>query len=89
MATVITINRADVVALIEHAAARFTQGNKTAVIEMAVKRLLSVEPRSGALFGRHPGSVKIMRGVDLTAPTFEHEPTDAERTRWAADLPRE
>ena len=54
MAHVITINRPDVVALIEEAAARVTGGNKTAAVALAVRRLLDGESRAGSLFGAHP-----------------------------------
>jgi hypothetical protein len=40
MATVVTINRPDVVALIERAADRLTNGNKTEAVHLAVRRLL-------------------------------------------------
>lgn len=71
MAKVITINRPDVVALIEKAAAELTEGNKTEAVAMAVRRLLDMNARKGSLFGRHPGSVRVREGVDLTAPLFE------------------
>jgi len=84
---VVTINRADVVALIEAAAEKFTAGNKTAAVAMALERLLDDQGRTQSLFGAHPGSVRVAAGVDLTAPVLE-EPNDAEVTRWAAQLPR-
>jgi hypothetical protein len=77
MAHVITINRPDVVALIEEAAARMTGGNKTAAVALAVRRLLDGESRSGPLFGAHRGSVHVAAGVDLTAPVLDVVP-DAE-----------
>jgi len=77
MASVITINRADVVALVEEAAAKLTEGNKTEAIAMAMRRLLDQEARTGSLFGTHPGSVRVRKGVDLTAPVLGDEP-DAE-----------
>ena len=40
MATVVTINRPDVVALIEKAADQITGGNKTELVATAVRRLL-------------------------------------------------
>jgi hypothetical protein len=40
MANVVTINRPDVVALIEEAAQRLTGGNKTEAVALAVRRLL-------------------------------------------------
>lgn len=80
MATVITINRADVVALIEKAAKELTDGNKTEAVALAVRRLLEAEARSQSLFGAHRGSVKIRKGIDLTEPVFSDE-LDAETGR--------
>jgi hypothetical protein len=80
MASVVTINRPDVVALIEAAAARLTEGNKTEAVALAMRRLLDQDARTGTLFGRHRGSVRIADGVDLIAPIFEGE-TDAETGR--------
>ncbi len=74
MAHVITINRPDVVALIEEAAERLTGGNKTAAVSLAVRRLLEQDQREGSLFGAHPGSVRVRAGVDLTAPVLDVEP---------------
>lgn len=73
VATVITINRADVVALVEEAAAKLTDGNKTEAVALAVRRLLDQEARRGSLFGAHPGSVKVRKEVDLTKPVLEDE----------------
>jgi hypothetical protein len=70
MASVVTINRPDVVALIEKAADEMTGGNKTELVATAVRRL----------FGSHPGSVKVKRGVDLTQPVLDEE-MDAETGR--------
>jgi hypothetical protein len=80
MATVVTINRPDVVALIETAANRLTGGNKTEAIALAMRRLLDLEARKGSLFGRHRGSVTVRAGVDLAEPTFD-ELTDADTGR--------
>jgi hypothetical protein len=77
MPTVVTINRPDVVALIEVAANRLTGGNKTAAVAMALRHLLAQDVRAGSLFGAHPGSVRVRDGVDLTAPVLE-DPPDAE-----------
>ena len=77
MASVITINRSDVVALVEEAATKLTDGNKTEAVAMAMRRLLDQEARSGSLFGAHPGSVKVRKGVDVTAPVLADE-LDAE-----------
>ena len=80
MANVITINRPDVVALIEEAAKRLTGGNKTEAVALAIRRLLDHEARSGSLFGAHPGSVRIREDVDLIAHALDVKP-DAETGR--------
>ncbi len=77
MAHVVTINRPDVVALIEQAANKLTKGNKTEVVNLAVKRLLDQDARSGSLFGAHPGTLWVREGVDLTEPILDVVP-DAE-----------
>jgi hypothetical protein len=71
MPTVVTINRPDVVALIEVAANRLTGGNKTAAVAMAMRSLLARDERAGSVFGSHPGSVRVRDGVDLVAPIFD------------------
>lgn len=38
---------------------------------------LEHQPRKDALFGAHPGSVRVRDGVDLTAPVLDVKP-DAE-----------
>lgn len=68
MPQVITINRPDVVALVEQAADQMTGGNKTEAVALAMRRLLAQNSRSGSLFGAHAGSVRVAAGVDLTAP---------------------
>jgi len=80
MATVITINRPEVVALIEEAAQRLTGGNKTEAVALAIRSLLEREARAGSLFGAHRGSVHVQKGVDLIAPALDVEP-DAETGR--------
>ena len=50
MPTVVTINRPDVIALIEAAANRLTNGNKTEAVAMAVRRPLEQDTRTGSLF---------------------------------------
>jgi hypothetical protein len=80
MPTVVTINRPDVVALIETVANRLTGGNKTEAVALAMRRLRDQEERKGSLYGRHRGSVRVADGVDLTAPVFG-EATDAETGR--------
>lgn len=77
MARVITINRPDVVALIEKAAKKLTGGNKTEAVALAVRRLLEQDARAGSLFGAHRDSVRVQEGVDLIAPALDVEP-DAE-----------
>lgn len=51
MATVVTINRPDVVALIAEAAGKLADGNKTEAIAVALRRLLDQQARTGSLFG--------------------------------------
>jgi acyl-CoA synthetase (NDP forming) len=80
MANVVTVNRPDVVALIEQAARKLTRGNKTEAIALALRRLLDEDARAGSLFGAHRGSVKVRDGVDLVAPILDVEP-DAETGR--------
>lgn len=73
MPTVVTINRPDVVALIESAASRITNGNKTEAVALAVRTLLAQDARTGSLFGAHRDSVRVQDGVDLTAPVLEDQ----------------
>jgi len=73
MANVVTINRPDVVALIEEAAKKLTDGNKTEAVALAVRRLLEQSARAGSLFGAHRGSVRVSAGVDLLAPALDAE----------------
>ena len=80
MAIVVTINRPDVVALIEAMANKFTNGNKTEAVALALRRLRDQDARVGSLFGLHRGSVTVREGVDLTEPVFD-ELTDAETGR--------
>lgn len=80
MASVVTINRPEVVALIEEAARKLTDGNKTEAVALALRRLLDEHAREGSLFGAHPGSVRVREGVDLLAPALDVEP-DAETGR--------
>ncbi len=83
MANVVTINRPDVVALIEEAAKRLTNGNKTEAVGLAVRRLLESDARTGSLFGMHRGSVRVREGVDLMTPALDVEP-EAETGREIA-----
>lgn len=80
MARIVTINRPDVVALIEKAADKLTGGNKTEAVLLALRRLLDQHARAGSLFGAHPGSMRVREGVDLIAPTFDVD-LDAETGR--------
>jgi len=80
MASVVTINRPDVVALIEQAAAKMTHGNKTEAVALAVRRLLDQDARTGSLFGAQRGSVEILEDVDLIEPVLDVVP-DAETGR--------
>jgi hypothetical protein len=80
LASVITINRPEVVALIEEAAERLTGGNKTEAVALAVRRLLEQSARAGSLFGAHRGSVRVQEGVDLIVPALDVV-TDAESGR--------
>ena len=80
MAHVVTINRPDVVALIEQAAQKLTQGNKTEAVSLALRRLLEQEERKGSLFGAHPGTLWVREDIDLTAPVLDVVP-DAETGR--------
>jgi hypothetical protein len=74
MANVVTINRPEVVALIEEAARKLTHGNKTEAVALAMRRLLDADARAGSLFGTNKGSVRVREGVDLTAPALDVEP---------------
>jgi len=80
MASVITISRPEVVALIEEAAERLTGGNKTEAVASAVRRLPEQSARAGSLFGAHRGSVRVQEGVDLIVPALDVVP-DAETGR--------
>lgn len=80
MANVVTINRPEVVALIEEAAKKLTHGNKTEAVALAMRRLLEQNARAGSLFGAHRGSVQTHEGVDLIAPALDVQ-TDAETGR--------
>lgn len=77
MPQVVTINRPDVVALIEEAASQLTGGNKTEAIAIGMKRLLADAAYAKPLFGAHPRSVVVGEGVDLIAPVF-NDALDAE-----------
>jgi hypothetical protein len=74
MVNVVTINRPDVVALIEEAAQKLTAGNKTEAVAVAMRHLLDQHARAGSLFGAHRGSVCVREGVDLIAPALDVAP---------------
>lgn len=74
MANVVTIDRPDAVALIEEAAKKFTRGNKTEAIALALRRLLEEKARAGSLFGAHRGAVRVRDGADIIAPALDAEP---------------
>jgi hypothetical protein len=80
VANVVTINRPEVVALIEEAAKKLTHGNKTEAVALSMRRLLEQNARTGSLFGAHRGSVGTHEGVDLVAPALDVQP-DAETGR--------
>jgi hypothetical protein len=80
MANVVTINRKDVIELIEQAAIKLTGGNKTEAVALALRRLLDQDARAGDLFGAHKGGVRIGAGIDLTEPALDVEP-DAQTGR--------
>jgi hypothetical protein len=83
MAHVVTINRPEVVAMIEEAAGRLTSGNKTAAVALALRQLLDRETRKGSLFGTNAGSVRVQEGYDLTSPTLDLADLDAYNgRRW-------
>ena len=71
MPNVVTINRPDVIALIEEAAGKLTAGNKTEAIALGMRRLLDQDARAGSLFAAHRGSVRVREGVDLLAPALD------------------
>ena len=77
MTSVVTINRPEVVALIEKAAEKLTRGNKTEAVALAMRNLLNQTERKGSLFGAHPGSVTVKDGVDLIAPVLDVVPDAA------------
>lgn len=80
MANVVTINRKDVIELIEQAALKLTGGNKTEAVALALRRLLDQDARAGDLFGANKGGVRVGAGIDLTEPALDVEP-DAQTGR--------
>ncbi len=73
----VVIDRPDVVALIAAMADRYTAGDRTEAVAMALRRLEGGPARTGSLFGVLRGTVRVAEGVDLTEP-LPYEPTDAE-----------
>ncbi len=80
MASMVTIKRPDVVALIEKAAMKLTCGNKTEAVALAMRQLLIENARAGSLFGVHQGSMRTRSGVDLITTVLDVAP-DAETGR--------
>jgi hypothetical protein len=80
MANVVTINRPEVVSLIEQGAKLMTNGNKTEAVAMAMRELIKRNERTGTLFGAHPGSVTFSDDYDPFAPALDVIP-DAESGR--------
>ena len=61
MPNVITINRPDVIALIEQAAKKLTGGNKTEAVALAVRRLWIKMPGQESFSARIPGPFRCAR----------------------------
>ncbi len=80
MANVVTINRPEVVALIETAAQKLTGGNKTEAVALALRNLLEKNERKGSLFGMNAGSVRFADDYDPFASALDVVP-DAESGR--------
>lgn len=78
MPRVVTINRPDVVSLIEDAANKLTGGNKTEAVALAMRTLLDRNARTGSLFGTNPGSVRVQEGFDLVSGSALDVVPDAE-----------
>lgn len=78
MPRVVTINRPDVIALIEQVAALKTGGNKTEAVALALRSLLEREAPAGSLFGWARDIISVPEGADLLQPTW----TDAEMEGW-------
>lgn len=74
MPAAVTIDRPDILALIEKAANRLTGGDQTEAVALALRRLLEREERTGSLFGRQRGSVQVAEGVDLITASGFDEP---------------
>ena len=81
MASVVTINRPDVVAQIEVLANRLTGGNKTEVVALALRNLDERDARSGSLFGANRGSTFYMI-VGLVRPDTGRISLDCPPGEW-------
>lgn len=90
MPRVVTINRPDVIALIEQVAALKTGGNKTEAVALALRALLDAEPPSEvpSLFGCCKGMIEIVEGYDLTEPMFTDEEVEQFDCMTGAELLR-
>jgi hypothetical protein len=76
VAQVVTINRPDVVALIERAAEKLTKGNKTEAVNLAMKRLLEREERVGSLLPSRPEPPSTGRPAHVRAVIKDGKPVD-------------
>lgn len=76
----VTIDRPEVLALIDEAARKLTRGNRTEAVALAMRRLLEENVRADSLFGAHPGSVRVREGADIVGPVLDVVP-DAETGR--------
>ncbi len=74
MTNAVTIDRPEVLALIDEAARKLTRGNKTEAVALALRRLLAENAREGSPFGAHPGSVRVREGVDIVGPVLDVVP---------------
>lgn len=77
MPRVVTINRPDVIDMIERVAARETGGNKTEAVALAMRRMLDPAERTGTPFGCGKGLVTFLDEFDLTEPTFSPEEAES------------
>ena len=71
MASAVTIDRPDVVAMVENIAALFTDGDKVEAVALALRHYLDSRKRTGSPFDALKGTVTVAPGVDLTAPFFD------------------
>jgi len=78
MPSVVTINRPDVITLIEEVAAKMTGGNKTEAVALAMRKLLEQEERTGSPFNFRPGSVVTDKDFDLVHASSGWEDHDPE-----------